>query len=409
MALRLRAALRLDEGEVVAIVAEHEPQRRADALFRLAEDMVEAGGRVITTSTLPLAITDLRRAPAHLSAFEANRARVEAALRAGPHVLITGPVDHTLGRAAGVSPGLIDTLPAIPELAALLVATDAANIPPSATRVLFAHTPASPIPNLRLPVDVILDDEVDASERRPTARLGAEALLREPAIESVLIGNRRQPRAVREVWARASAVVLAAGRSTRMGQSKQLLPWGEGSLIGEVVRRLRATSVHEIVVVTGAEREPVERAVALAAEGDGRVRCAFNPDYATSEMARSLQVGLRALSPRCHAALIALADQPQIEPATVEAVLQRWRETLAPVVAPFHAGQRGHPLLFDRAVWPQLHALPPQANPRAVVQSSEVERVEVESASILQDMDTPEEYERQRSIGSGSAGTDPLR
>jgi molybdenum cofactor cytidylyltransferase len=212
-------------------------------------------------------------------------------------------------------------------------------------------------------------------------------------VEAVLIGSVRKPNAVREVHARAAAVVLAAGRSTRMGRPKQLLPWGETTLLVEVVRRLRQTAVADIVVVTGAERAAVEASLAAEQSADRRVRCVFNPEYAVGEMARSLQAGLRALPADRLGALVVLADQPGLQPRVVEAVLQRWRETLAAALAPFYLGRRGHPLLFDRALWPAILALPAGANPReAVLAAGAVEPVDVDTDSILRDIDTPADY-----------------
>jgi molybdenum cofactor cytidylyltransferase len=388
VALRLRAALRLEDGEVVALVG----AGALAALFRLADDVVEAGGRVIATTLAAIPTHWLDRAPHHFSAFEANRAQIEAALHQHSQLFITGPVDHTLGKAAGVTTGLLEELQSLPDLSALLILMDDLRWP-YATRVVAVPPNPHPLP-AHPRVKVLLDDSKSAAE-----------WLQNDSVEAVLVGDTGKPRGIREVWARVGAVVLAAGRSTRMGQSKQLLPWGalgrspgrSGTMIGEVVHRLRATRVHDIVVVTGAEREAVEGAVAEAAQGDGRVRCMFNPDYAASEMARSLQAGLRALDPRDQAALVALADQPQSQPATVEAVLQRWRETLAPVVAPVHAGRRGHPMLFDRTLWPQLFSLSADANPRAVLQVAEsIEMVEIASDTILADIDTPDEYAQAR-------------
>jgi molybdenum cofactor cytidylyltransferase len=205
---------------------------------------------------------------------------------------------------------------------------------------------------------------------------------------------------VREAWGRVAAVVLAAGRSTRMGQPKQTLPWGEGqTLLSTVVARLRTSGVSEVIVVTGMAREAVEASLAALPAAPGpAVRFAHNPDFATTEMARSLQVGLSSLPGSTQAVLVALADQPDLDPAIVELLVQRWRETRAAVVAPVYAGQRGHPLLFDRSIWPAIQALPGSANPRAVLEAAtRFERVEVESVAILRDIDTPDDYEQARS------------
>jgi len=244
-----------------------------------------------------------------------------------------------------------------------------------------------------------LINKVDTPEALALARETAARLLDAPRIDAVAIGALRaaEPDPVREVWGRVAAVVLAAGRSTRMGQPKPTLPWGNGqTLLGTVVSGLRASAVSEVVVVTGLARLAVEASLAEAAAGPGpALRFAFNPDFATTEMARSLQVGLAALPANCQAVLVALADQPDLDPAVLAQVIQRWRQTRAAVVAPVYHGQRGHPLLFDRAVWPALQALPSSANPRAVLQAvGRLEPVAVDSAAILRDIDTPDDYAR---------------
>ena len=83
--MKLTTALRLEEGEVVAFVGGEET---TDLMFRLADEIVEAGGRVITTTTTRLALAQARSAPAHFSAFEVDRARLEAALKGDARILI---------------------------------------------------------------------------------------------------------------------------------------------------------------------------------------------------------------------------------------------------------------------------------------------------------------------------------
>ncbi len=388
--MRLATALRLTEGEVVALVG---APARTTALFRLADDVLEAGGRVITAAAddaLPVSALD--RAPRHFSAFAATRAAVEAALERHRHVLVTGPVDRAVGRVTGVSAGLLEDVLALPDLTALLVQTSP-PIPALASRVLMVREAADPAalswPDLGRPVTLYLNTP-EPAEAAPLA----EAALKMAEVEAVLVGNLRKVQAVHTVHARVGAIVLAAGRSTRMGRSKPLLPWGATTLLGAVVERLRATPVAEIVVVTGADREAVEASLMAVAQADPRVRPVFNPEFAAGEMARSLQTGLRALHPQTQAALVALADQPDLDPAVAAAVIARWRATLAPIVAPSHGEVRGHPLLFDRAVWPRVLALPLTANPREVVQAVGVEAVPVAAPAILTDIDTPEDYAR---------------
>ncbi len=112
------------------------------------------------------------------------------------------------------------------------------------------------------------------------------------------------------------AVVLAAGRSQRMGRPKMILPWGETTVIGQVAKVLLAVGVDDVLVVTGGARDEVEGALTGVP-----VRTVFNPGFANGEMIQTLQVGLVALDRDVDAALVVLGDQPQIEQPVVRSVV----------------------------------------------------------------------------------------
>lgn len=202
-----------------------------------------------------------------------------------------------------------------------------------------------------------------------------------------------------------AALVLAAGKAERMGRAKVLLEWVEGRTILEhVIQQLRQSGVvDEIIVITGA----YEAAVTEAAQRAKAVTLA-NPDYAAYDMLSSLKVGLNALQPQLStsAALVVLGDQPQIEIATLQAVVQAYREGKGTIVVPQFNKQRGHPVLFGRAHWESLCDLPPETAPRAVLAASPeaVFPVPVANDSILRDIDTPGDYAEERK----RAGLHPL-
>jgi molybdenum cofactor cytidylyltransferase len=79
-------------------------------------------------------------------------------------------------------------------------------------------------------------------------------------------------------------------------------------------------------------------------------------------------------------------------------VLDAYARMLSPIVAPVYQGQRGHPVLFDRVLWDEILALPDGAAPRDVLRahSQEIVQVAVETKTILQDIDTPQDYDRER-------------
>jgi CTP:molybdopterin cytidylyltransferase MocA len=133
------------------------------------------------------------------------------------------------------------------------------------------------------------------------------------------------------------AVVLAAGAATRFGAPKQRL------LLPRVLERLGQTSVDEVVVVWGAYE--------LVEAGSARVvEC---KEWERGPGA-SLRCGLEALAPGTEAAVVVLADGPDLAPAAVERILGAWRSGAGELVAASYGGDRGHPLAVDRALWDRV-------------------------------------------------------
>lgn len=132
-----------------------------------------------------------------------------------------------------------------------------------------------------------------------------------------------------------AAVVLAAGAASRFGAPKQAL------LLPEVLRRIRASSVDDVLVVTGAH--PLET--------DARtVDC---PDWERGPGA-SLRCGLAALAEDIEAAVVVLADGPDLSPAAVDRVVEAWLDGAGDIVAASYEGDRGHPVVLGRRVWNRI-------------------------------------------------------
>jgi molybdenum cofactor cytidylyltransferase len=190
-----------------------------------------------------------------------------------------------------------------------------------------------------------------------------------------------------------SAIILAAGLSTRMDRLKQLLPYGEHTVIEQVVSTLLASPVDEVLVVTGHEQEVVEAVLAK-----WPVRTVFNPDYADGEMLSSAQAGLRAVSAGSQAALLAVGDMPAIDGDVVARLIQAYYTAGDDYVCiPSYQMRAGHPVLVPRLYWQAILSLPTGDNLRSVLraESTPVQWVEVDTPSVLRDMDTPGDYKRE--------------
>lgn len=188
-----------------------------------------------------------------------------------------------------------------------------------------------------------------------------------------------------------SALILAAGESRRMGQPKMLLPWGKLTVIERVITTFLHAGVEDVVVITGGAHEQVEKITAQYP-----VRRIYNKDYATGEMLSSLQQGLMAMPNQTQAALIGLGDQPQILERSVRRICEAYRESKSRIVVPSFQMRRGHPWLIARPLWNELLQLQPPESPRDFLNrhSSEIHYVEIDTSSILADLDTPEDYQK---------------
>ena len=186
-----------------------------------------------------------------------------------------------------------------------------------------------------------------------------------------------------------SAVLLAAGRSRRMGAFKPLLPFGARSVVGACVANLREAGAFEIVVVVGHRGEGVRAALAC----ETRVRFAVNED-AESEMGVSVARGVEAVSGEAKAVLVALVDQPAVPPNAIRSLLDARGRTGARLVVPEWRGRGGHPVLVDLSLREELLSIVRESGLRALFDArrDEVLRVAADTPFVARDMDTWDDY-----------------
>lgn len=188
-------------------------------------------------------------------------------------------------------------------------------------------------------------------------------------------------------------IVLAAGRSLRMGRPKALLKIGAETFLERAISTLSTGGCAPVLVVTGPEDLPEPASIARAARASGAEVC-VNPAQ-DSEQIDSLRAALSALPHETLAAVVLPVDVPVSGSATVSAVIGRFTDSAAPLVVPTFAGHRGHPILIGGDLFPEilLGDLPEGVRSLIRLHETELGEVHVEDPAVLFDVDTPWDYE----------------
>ncbi len=195
-------------------------------------------------------------------------------------------------------------------------------------------------------------------------------------------------------------ILLAAGRSARMGQPKQLLLWRGRPLVRHVAEMALASRLKGLVVVLGAEAQAAREALAGLAGPVQTVECA---DYSTGQAA-SLRCGLAALPGSASAAVVLLVDQPLVGPALLDQLIDAFEaDPSALAVVPRYEGRRGNPALLAAGLFDELRGLAGDVGARDVLErhAERVRWLDLADPAILLDADTPEAYARLRESGEG--------
>jgi molybdenum cofactor cytidylyltransferase len=187
------------------------------------------------------------------------------------------------------------------------------------------------------------------------------------------------------------AIVLAAGRSRRMGSQKLLLPFAESTVVGHVVGQIVASDVDQVYVIVGRDAAAIAEALR-----DRPVRIVRNPDP-DGDMLSSVRCGLRAVPPDCRAVLVALGDQPGITGELVNCIINAYLSSDRKIAVPVHKGQRGHPLLLSVECRDEVLRDYEHVGLQGLLRQhpEDVLEVPVSSPAAVSDMDCPADYRRE--------------
>lgn len=187
-----------------------------------------------------------------------------------------------------------------------------------------------------------------------------------------------------------AAIILAAGRSSRMGSHKPLLPYKGRPIVNWVLAAACASQADPVIIVLGHEAEQVE--AALRAE---RWFLAIHNPWYMDGMSTSLKIGLAATPKDVDGAIILLGDQPLITPEIINTMIAESARSPDAIIAASYQGRRGNPVLFPRQYFAELETITGDEGGRSALARhlEQVRLVEIDDALAGFDVDTPEEYQ----------------
>jgi molybdenum cofactor cytidylyltransferase len=443
--MNLSYALRVNSGNIIALVG---GGGKTTAMFRLADEL-SPRLRVLTTTSTRIFAAQIKRSPAHVTFSPTQESladllpQLDAAIARYGQVLLIGQADPVSGKAFGLPPQLVDKLAATGHFDVILNEADGARMRPF--KAPAEHEPVIPasttlvVPVVGLDIlgQPLTDDTVHRAQlvsrlsgaaigrpvtidtvaavlghpqgglkniptlarvtpvlnkldrsNLPAAAELATRLLAYEQIDSVAIGAvQAADSPVTQLYSRAAAVILAAGGATRFGSPKQLAQWGQKTLLEHTVETALASAARPVIVVLGAEVTQSQKILAHRP-----VQTVINPAWAEGQ-STSMRAGLAALPGHIGCALFLLADMPGVSTELINRLIQRHQETLAPLVWPEFAGRRGNPVLFDRALFPELRQVTGDTGGKPVLlrHQDRAERVIVADETVLRDIDRLED------------------
>ena len=187
---------------------------------------------------------------------------------------------------------------------------------------------------------------------------------------------------------KVSAIVLAAGLSSRMGQFKLLLDYKGTKVLNYIIETLLDSVVSEIIVVTGHNSDIVSKELACY-----NIKNVFNSDYKKG-MHTSVMCGVRNINNNADAFMIVLGDQPPINSTLINNIVEYWYNSAKGITIPSFNNKKGHPVIFDSKYISQAINLNPELGLRKLINDNkeDIDYLIVHSDNILFDIDTPEDY-----------------
>jgi molybdenum cofactor cytidylyltransferase len=181
------------------------------------------------------------------------------------------------------------------------------------------------------------------------------------------------------------AIVLAAGKSERMGSPKALLRYRGRTFLEHIVDTVKQSKAGDVLIVVGRHRDEIQQSMPDA-------RFVYNPDFAAG-MSTSIQAGIRALPGGTAGAILLLVDHPLVKSSTIDKLIDGFRP--GSIIVPIFNRLRGHPVLFSQVAMDEILALQPGHGANTVLRCDpgRVIEIPVDDSGVLRDVDTPQDFD----------------
>jgi len=202
-----------------------------------------------------------------------------------------------------------------------------------------------------------------------------------------------------------TGIILAAGKSSRMGKIKQLLPFRGNSILGHVINNCLKSSLRQIIVVLGYRARQIQQAVNFHG-----VKVVVNKDCCQG-LSSSLRVGLSYISDSCDGVLFVLGDQPLVDESVIDALIKGFYESHAPIIVPYYRGRRGNPVFIGRSLFHQLEMnLKADMGARPLLKkfNKQIKEINIMKASVNFDVDTIDDYNKLLSFENAGSSDNLL-
>lgn len=191
-------------------------------------------------------------------------------------------------------------------------------------------------------------------------------------------------------YPRIAGIILAAGTASRMGRVKQLLPFKDTTLLGQVIRHADLSMLDRVYVVLGYKADLIRQTLKISKD-----TIINNPDFHLGQSA-SLKAGIRHIDPGFDAAMFLLGDQPLVDSKTIDILIRGYRSSKARIVLPVYRNQRGNPVIVSAVLFPKILELTHDTGARELFKkyADKILKVEVNTPAVHTDIDTPGDYKK---------------